>query len=253
MMIKKGVLFLGFVLLYLVVNAQSERKFVRRGNDDFENRNFTESEIKYRKAIEEKSDFNDALYALGDALYKQEKYEDAAQQFQAIAGKSDVSKNMKAKAYHNLGNSLLKSKKLKESIEAYKNALKLNPGDIETKHNLTYAMNQLRKQQNRKKNQKDQQKQNKQNKDQQNKENKKKDQKKNDQNQNQQKQDQNKKQDQEKKKQQQNQQPQKKKQEISKKDAQRLLQALENDEKQLQKKLKKKKAKSKNVKVTKNW
>ena len=145
-MIRKGMFIILFGLLCSLVNAQSERKFVRKGNDSYEQKNYTDSEIKYRKALDQKSDYYDALYNIGDALYKQKKYKEAAKQFQTIANQSKVSEDLKAKAYHNMGNALLKSKKLKESINAYKNALKLNPKDIETKHNLTYAMNQLQKQ-----------------------------------------------------------------------------------------------------------
>jgi len=249
----KGILLLTFGLLCSLLNAQSERKFVRQGNKNFEQKAYTESEIKYRKAMEEKSDYYDALYNLGDALYKQENYQDAIEQFQSIVRQEDISEDIKAKAYHNMGNALLESKKLKESIEAYKNSLKLNPDDIETKHNLTYAMNQLQKQKNQdKKNQNKQKQKDKNNQDQKNKNNKdqnKKDQQQNNQKQNQQKQD---KQD---KEQQQKNQPQQQEQQgkISKEEAKRLLQALENDEKKLQEKLKKKKAKSKSVKVTKDW
>lgn len=251
-MIRKGIFIVLFGLFCSLVNAQTERKFVRKGNDSYEQKNYTDSEIKYRKALDQKSDYYDALYNLGDALYKQEKYKEAAKQFQAIANQSEVSEDLKAKAYHNMGNSLLKSKKLKESINAYKNALKLNPKDIETKHNLSYAMNQLQKQKKQqKKNQQNKNQQNNQNKDNKNK-NKKQDQKKDNQQQNNQQQQQQKK-DQQKKQKQQKNQPKQQQKKISKEDAKRLLQALENDEKKLQKKLKKKKAKSKKVKVTKDW
>ena len=231
------------ILAVLSINglAQSERKYIRRGNDAFDEQAYTQSEINYRKAVEHSPGSYKAIFNMGDALYKQGKYQDAAKKFSSLANR-DLSDQKLASAYHNLGNALLQSDQLKESIEAYKNALKLNPGDIETKHNLTYALRKLKQQQQQKnKNQNNQnQNQNNQNKQNQN-QNKKNQDQQNQQNQ-QNKPDQDK---------QERQQPQKDR--ISKKDAQRLLQALENDEKELQKKLKKKKAKAKSSQSTKDW
>ncbi len=240
---KKGFVILMGVLITTAVFAQSERKYVRKGNDKFEEKNYTDSEIAYRKAIEEKPNYFEGHFNIGDALYKQEKYKEAAKKFSELAGK-EVSKDKLASLYHNLGNSLLNEDKLKESIEAYKQSLKYNPDDIETKHNLTYALRKLREQQNKQKKQNQNQDQN-QNKDQQ-------------QNKNQQNKDQNKQNQQQKKQQDQQNQKQQQQQgqrpEISKEDAKRLLQALENDEKQLQKKLKKKKAKqAETTSTTKDW
>ena len=244
-MTRKIVIILILTVLTVKGFAQGERKYIRRGNDAFEEQAYTQSEINYRKAAEKSPDSYKAVYNMGDALYKQGKYQDAAKKFSSLANR-DLPDNKLAKAYHNLGNSLLKADQLKESIEAYKNALKLNPGDIETKHNLTYALRKLKqKQQQKNKNQQNQNKNKNQNKNQQNQDQNNKNQ--NQQNQNQQNQDKKQNQD----KQEQRQQPQKDR--ISKQDAKRLLQALQNDEKELQKKLKKKKGKAKNVKSTKDW
>lgn len=231
------------LLTFLSINGftQSERKYIRKGNNAFEKQAYTESEINYRRAAEKSSDSYKAIFNMGDALYKQGKYQEAAEKFTSLANR-ELPDNKLAKAYHNLGNSLLQSDKIKESIEAYKNALKLNPNDIETKHNLTYALNKLReKEQQKNKNQNNKNNQDQNNKNKQN------------QNQNQQNQNQQKQQNQQQKqdKQEERQQPQKNR--ISKQDAQRLLQALENDEKELQEKLKKKKAKAKSAKSSKNW
>jgi alpha-galactosidase/6-phospho-beta-glucosidase family protein len=147
---------------------------------------------------------------------------------------------------YNLGNSLLMANKLQESIEAYKNSLKLKPENLEAKYNLAYAQDQLRKQQEQQKQQQQQQQQNKdnknQNKDQEKKEeeNKKQDQKQQDQ----EKQDNN---------QQQKQQDQQQQQSISKEDAERLLNAIANDEKNVQEKVKLAKAAKARVKTLKNW
>jgi tetratricopeptide (TPR) repeat protein len=243
----------GWLILLLMLSSlsgfsQAERKFIRRGNDAYEEKHYTQSEVNYRKALENEQNSFEALFNVGDALYKQEKYEDAARQFNQITSR-EVADDKKARAYHNLGNSLLKANKLKESISSYKQALRLNPGDVETKHNLTYAMRKLREQQQKQKNQQQNQQQ------QQNKQNQQNQQKKQQEDQ-QKQQGQNRPNQQDQQENQQKKQPQggsPQQQKISKEDAKRLLQALENDEKQLQKKLKKKKAKAVNAKTTKNW
>ncbi|MCK5168316.1 MAG: tetratricopeptide repeat protein [Bacteroidales bacterium] len=225
--------------------AQKERKYIRQGNKEFENTNFENSEVSYRKAVdleEEKS--HEPAFNVGDALYKQEKYEDAIEQFNSLAD-VEVSKVEKAKIYHNIGNSLLQSNKLQESIEAYKNALRNNPNDMETKYNLAYAQKKLEEQKQQNQDQNKDQNQDKdkqdQNQDQQNKDQNKDEQEKNkDQNQ-QDKQNQN-------EDQQNQQQPQ-----ISKEDAERILQALANDEKDTQKKVKEQQAAAAKVKVEKEW
>ncbi|MFP4525239.1 MAG: tetratricopeptide repeat protein, partial [Bacteroidales bacterium] len=141
---KFGILF--FINLITVLGfSQSERKHIRQGNDDFTEKNFVNSEVAYRRAVEENPESFEALFNIGDALYKQEKYQEAAKQFSELVD-DDLDKDKAAKVYHNLGNSLLNAGKIKESIEAYKKALKNNPGDIETKHNLTHALKKLKQQ-----------------------------------------------------------------------------------------------------------
>jgi len=231
---RNSILLLILALWALNTFAQQERKYIRKGNKEFEKGNFDDSEIFYRKAIDKKEDSYNASFNIGDALYKQEKYDDAIHQFIDLTNQ-ELSKEDKAKIYHNLGNSLLNNKKIKESIEAYKQALRNNPSDMETKYNLAYAQKLLAQQQNQNQN-KDK------NKDQNQKKNK--DQKKND---DQQQQDQ-KDQPQDKNQQQKQQQP-----DISKQNAERILQALANDEKKIQQKVKEQKAKAAKVKVVKDW
>jgi len=243
---KNSILFIILALLALNTFAQQERKYIRKGNKAFENGNFDDSEIFYRKAIDKKDDSYSATFNIGDALYKQEKYDDAINQFSDLTNQ-ELTKEDKAKIYHNLGNSLLNHKKIKESIEAYKHALRNNPSDRETKYNLAYAQKLLEQQQNQDQNQdQDKDKDKDQNEDQ---KNQNQDQEQNDdqQNQNQKEQDQ-KDQKQDKNQQQKQQQP-----EISQQDAERILQALANDEKKTQQKVKEEKAKAAKVKVVKDW
>ncbi|MDY6800946.1 MAG: tetratricopeptide repeat protein [Bacteroidota bacterium] len=227
------ILLIILTLLALNTFAQQERKFIRKGNKEFEKGNFDDSEIFYRKAIDKKDDSYSATFNIGDALYKQEKYEDAINQFSDLTNK-ELTKNDKAKIYHNLGNSLLQNQQIKESIEAYKHALRNNPSDMETKYNLAYAQKLLAQQQNQNQNKdKNQDKNN----DQQNKDNNQQD--KND--------------NQDQKDQHQDKNPQQQQPDISKQNAERILQALANDEKKTQQKVKEQKAKAAKVKVVKDW
>lgn len=230
------------LLVWVSSQAQNERKFIRQGNKLFESAlkdtsrqdtvQFNRSEIEYRKALEKKPDDPKWNFNLADALYKQRKFEESSEKFKEIADRTP-DKIEKSRALHNLGNSMLMSNKLDESIAAYKEALRNNPNDLETKYNLLYALNQKKKQEEQKKKQ-DQNKDKDQDKD------KDKDQKK----------------DPEQKKDQQNQDKQQQQQQnkISKQNAEQMLQALENNEKKIQDKVKKIQAmKAQSRKVDKDW
>ena len=230
------------------VNAQNANQLIREGNKQYKENKFADSEIKYRKGLDKEKNSFEAEFNLGDALYKQGKYDQATERFSSLASR-EKDKSKQATAYHNLGNALLKQKKYEESINAYKNALKNQPTDKDTKYNLAYAQSYLKQQQ--------QQQQ------QQNKEGDKKDQK----DQQQQKQQQSQKQDDKKKEDQKQQQAQqskednkkegkqaeagKEKDKISKEDAERILQALNNEEKDTQKKLSRKE--SDRMNIEKDW
>lgn len=239
----EGILFCFFLLLSASLNAQQEKKYIRQGNREYDKDKYSDSEISYRKAMENNKQSPDAVFNVGDALYKQNKFEDAGKQF---IENVDLNENAdkKSAALYNLGNSLLKANKVKESIDAYKGSLKLRPNSKEAKYNLAYAQDLLKQQQEQQQKQQDKDKQD-QNKDK-NKDDQKnnKDQKdQNDKNKDQQK-DQNK------------DQPQKQRQQqegISKDDAQRILNALANDEKKVQEKVKLAKAVKDKVRTVKNW
>jgi Ca-activated chloride channel family protein len=241
--VKSGMLILLFMLGFTGLSwAQADRKLIRQGNREYEKDKFSESEISYRRAIDKNKESSDAVFNTGDALYKQKKFEDAGKQF-IDSHKMNEEKDKKSASLYNLGNAMLMANKLQESIEAYKNSLKLKPENMEAKYNLAYAQDLLKKQQEQQQKQQQQNKDNKdQNKDQEKKEdeNKKQNQKQNDQN----KQD---------NKQEQKQQDQQQQQSISKEDAERLLNAIANDEKNVQEKVKREKAAKARVRTLKNW
>jgi Ca-activated chloride channel homolog len=224
--------------------AQADKKFIRHGNHEYEKEKFPESEISYRKAIDKNKESADALFNTGDALYKQKKYEEASRQFDSNYSMNEDKKKKSASLY-NMGNSFLMANKVQESIDAYKGSLKLNPKNMEAKYNLSYAQDLLQKQQQQQQ-QKDQNKNNQdknQDKQKQNKDQKDQKDKRDNKDQNQDNKDQ----------QQQQQQQQEQQQGISKEDAERVLNALANDEKNVQEKVKLAKAAKEKVRTTKNW
>ena len=228
----KNILFIFILLLPFLVNAQNKKNHLRNGNNLYEDSLYKEAEIEYRKSLEKDQDYFAASYNLADAIYKQKRFEESANLFDALTDDAKT-KDEKAKLYHNLGNSLLKQQKLEESIAAYKDALRNNPTDEDTRHNLALAQKMLEQQQQ----QEQEQEQNKDEKEEDNKEqNQEKEQEEN----------------QEKEKKEQEQQPQEK-EDMSKEAAEKMLEALQQQEKELQEKLQKKKVKGKKVKVLKDW
>ncbi len=262
------------ILLLLTISftvfGQNERKHVRSGNRLFmeavrdttkiDSLKFSNAETEYRKALEKRPDDKQWHFNLADALYKQQRFEEAEGKFTELAEQMEEPIE-RARANHNLGNTQLMQQKLDESIESYKKALRENPSDLETKYNLAYAQmlkkqqeqQQQQQQQNQDQNKDQNQDQNKdQNKDNQDQDKDNQDQNK-DQNKDQQNQNKNQNQDQQNKdqQQQQQQQPQNK---ISKQDAEQLLKALQNDERDIQDKVKKEKAaRAKRSKSEKEW
>lgn len=230
-MMKKNLLF-GIILFlnFLVViplSAQSKRSLNNDGVDLYKNQKYVDAEVKFKKGLEKDPEMFQGHFNLGDAYYKQGRYDEALQSYKNSLQFTD-NKSNQAKVYHNIGNSLLKQQKYEESIGAYKNSLKANPEDLETKYNLSYALNMMKQNQQQQKQQNKNDKNKDKNKDQQQQQNQQNNQDKKDQN---------------KDKQQNQQQQQQQKNQISKEEAQRILEAMKHNETDLQKKLRKVKAK----------
>lgn len=235
-----------FLLVLTEASAQSDRNLTRRGNKDYRSGNFSDAELNYRKAIDKNPRNEAAGFNLGNAAYQQENYQEAGNNFKRIA---DMSNNasMEAKALYNLGNSLLSQQKYAESIEAFKRSLRLNPDDEDARYNFEYARRMLEQQQQN--NNQDEQQQNNDQQDQQ--QNQQQEQQQQEQ-QEQQQQDQQ--QNQQESEQQQNQQQSQQQQKLSKEEAERMLQALTNEERQTLDRLNQEKARSTNVSVSeKDW
>ena len=216
-----------FLLLVSAVtaSAQGDRHFVQQGNKQFHAGNYADAEVSYRKAIEKNPRNPQAVYNLGVALMKQQKDSAAVQQFMD-AGKLETNPLRRAQSYHNAGVICQGKKMYGEAIDVYKEALRNNPADDETRYNLELCKRQQKQQQQQQ--QKQDQKQQKQDQKQQQK------------------------QEQQQKKAEQQQQ-QKQEQQMSRENAEQMLNAAMQEEKQTQQRMKKAQQQPNRRKLDKNW
>ena len=211
-------------LMPMFSHAQKDKQLIRQGNEAFGKKEYEKAISKYKEVQSGNQVGPIAQYNLGNALYKNQQFDDAVNAYDNALTNSQ-SKEEKAKSYYNKGVVLQNNKKIPECISAYKNALKLNPEDEDARQNLQKALiQQQQQQQQQKEKEDDKKKQPKQN--QQDKQ----------------------KQKEEDKQEQQKPQPSK----ISKQDAEEKLKALLQQEKNLQDKLRKVNAASPN-KPEKDW
>lgn len=139
-------------LLSIAAMAQADRQFIRTGNRYYRLQNFAKAEAEYRKAVAVNGENAQALYNLGCALMMQQKDSIAVEQFQK-AGSLEKSPLRKAKVYHNIGVVCQAHRIYGDAIKAYEESLRNNPSDDETRYNLALCK---RLQKNQKKNQQNQ-------------------------------------------------------------------------------------------------
>ena len=241
----KNTLFILLLLMSITSFAQNKKSSLRDGNELYADSSFNEAEMQYRKSLEKDQDYFNASFNLADAVYKQERYEESSALFDALKDDAPTKADL-AKVYHNLGNSLVKEQKLAEAIDAYKSALRINPNDKDTRHNLALSQQQKQQQEQEQENkEEEEEEEDKENKDEQ-KENKEGGNKEEEKDNKEQEKNQENKEKQEDK-------PEKKKEEMSKETAEKMLEAIQQQEKNLQEELQKKKVKGKRVKVLKDW
>jgi Ca-activated chloride channel homolog len=126
----------------VIVFSGNEFQLLREANKLFEAGNYVEAEAKYREVLEmDDSDYR-VWHNLGNALYHQGRLKEAAEAYNRLVDHAP-SQEARAAGYHNLGNSLLGTSQIAESIDAYKHALRLSPDDEDTRYNLAYALNLL--------------------------------------------------------------------------------------------------------------
>lgn len=233
-----------FIFLPVWLSAQEKDNILPKGNEAFMEKKYAEAEADYRVSQSKFAKASSA-YNLGNSIYRQKQVSEAKKPFLA-AIKSAKTYQQKHMAFHNLGNVYMKEKKYTEAVEAYKNALRNDPKDEETRYNLALAKKFLKDNPppKDKKDKKDDKK-----------EDKKKDQKKNP--------DQDKKEDKpkepEEKEKDKDGKPEEKPQPkpapsgISKERVKNLLDAVNNEEKKVQEKVNAKKVKAPPVRTEKDW
>lgn len=224
---------LTLMLVCLIIPAvlwgETSRKKVKKGNDLYIEKKYDQALTKYQDALLSDPENERIQFNVANTLYWKKKYEEALKEYQKVVGTEEL--ELEQQSYFNLGNTLYRMGKLPESILAYQQALKIDPNDMDAKYNLEYVRRKLK--QNAQKQPQSEQRE---------------------QQQNQEGEQQKEGEDPEKKDQQQPQpgdQEQKDLNKLSKEEAERILDALKNDEKDIQKK-RKMKASGK-VRVKKDW
>lgn len=207
-----------FLLIPGIIAAQSVRNKVKEGNQFYLQQKYDQALNKYQDALLSNPEDKRIQFNVGNTKYQKKKYEEALKDYQKVIGTEDL--KLEQQAYFNMGNTLYRLGKLPESILAYQQALKLDPNDMDAKYNLEYVRRKLKqnaqKQQLKPQQQQQQQQQEGQQQQQQQKKSEQKDQQ----------------------QQPQQQQRQPKENKLSREDAERILDALKNDEKDIQKKRK---------------
>jgi len=216
----------GFVVLILTIgfvgslDAQKAHKHKRNADLFYDQGEYTVAEEEYRKANSAESDA-ETTYNLGNTIYQQERLEEAVKQFEQAASQTN-DPQLKSDAYFNLGNAYLESQQFDKSVESYINALRADPDDMDTKKNLTFALQQLKKQQQQQQQQQQDQ------------------QEKNDEEQEvEQEQQQQQQQQQQPNEEEEQQQPQEQQQELTEEEAEELLRIIESEDQKVQGKLRK--------------
>lgn len=138
----------GFILMMMTtgatVHAQKKNTHIIEGNKLYKESKYDQAVPEYTKALETDADTNTANYNLGNAYFRTKKYDEAEKNYDNTISNS-VNDSMKQNGFYNKGVSLSKQNKLEESIEAYKMAVKLDPADSNARVNLQKALLELKK------------------------------------------------------------------------------------------------------------
>lgn len=258
----RNILLLGLIFcsIGLTATAQTmtEKDYIRSGNKHYADSLFEKAEVDYRKALDVNPASTDALYNLGNALFNQigqsqEKGKEAMELY-ATAAKLETNKERLAQIYHNMGVLFYMAQQYPQSVEAYKEALRNNPADHETRYNLAMAMHMNKQQQQEQQEQEhNQEQQNQEQQQEQQQEQEEKQQQNQEQQQQEQQNQQQQNQEQQEQQQEQQQQAQQNEEQISKENAEQILNALMQDERELQEKQQKMMQQQQGKTLEKDW
>lgn len=144
---KQLITILSFLLSSTVLLAQAENTALRKGNQLYKKGKVSEAKSEFSKAVQQNPKNPTAHFNLGNAQFRQNEFAEAEKDFDNSVSSNPSNTTLHQKALYNKGVSLSKQKKLLESIDVYKKALRLDPADEDTRVNLQKALEELRKQQ----------------------------------------------------------------------------------------------------------
>jgi Ca-activated chloride channel family protein len=142
---RPSILFLLTLFVGSYLKAQTTDALIRRGNRFYNKQEYEQSQTNYEKALKKSPGNPDAHFNLGDALYRKNDYEKAAGSYDDVL-QSKADENIRQSAYYNKGVAMIRQKKIDESIDAWKNALRLNSADSDARENLVKALLEKKKQ-----------------------------------------------------------------------------------------------------------
>jgi Ca-activated chloride channel family protein len=143
LLLKIGIV-LYFVCKVNDVAAQSTNKILRQGNKEYKNQKYNNATESYSKALQKEPKDVRAHFNQGDALFQLNELEKAKESY-TNAAKLSTNTDIQAKCFYNIGNAFYKQEKYEESAKAYKTSLKLNPKDADAKYNLMMALSKIKK------------------------------------------------------------------------------------------------------------
>jgi Ca-activated chloride channel homolog len=154
---RRSILFLFALLAAYVSQGQTTDALIRRGNRFYNKQDYDQSLANYDRALKKSPGNPDAHFNQGDAQFRKSDYGNATASYDDVL-QSKADENTRQSAYYNKGVAMIRQKKLEESIDAWKNALRLNPEDSEARENLVKALlEKKKKDQQEQQNKKDQQ------------------------------------------------------------------------------------------------
>ena len=213
-----GLVLMMFAAIFSASAQKAERDYIRKGNRAFKDSVFVDAEVNYRKALEVNPKSSISMYNLGNTLVRQNKVQEAMEQYSAAA-KIEKDKSKLAYIFHNIGDIFQTQKDYAKAVEAYKESLRNNPKDDETRYNQDQNQDQNKEQEKKEQEKKDQEN----------------------------------KQDQQNNQQQQPPQSQKQNEQMSKENAEQLLKSVMQDEKDVQDKVKKQQQVIQGGRLEKDW
>lgn len=134
------------LLLVFAGNAQKQVRIVEKGNQEYRRKQYDAASKSYEQALSKDQQNTTALFNRGNAQQQLKKFEEAARLYEAAAA-ATKDETVKAGAYYNQGLSFVRQNKLPEAIEAFKKSLRLNPNDSDARENLQKALKTVQQQQ----------------------------------------------------------------------------------------------------------